>query len=215
MILEHDYIRRMIERFGQALAKFLDPRKEDVTYDDFLYRLELTCYDCTGLDYQIAREMPAEELLKLLRPGEAIHPHRYLVIGDLLCLDAVALRQEGREEDAERRHEHALCLFAAGARLAHPGLETDFAGKLDALLAEQEGRALPRHVGRSLLEYFEAAGKYQRAERLLFDLTDTNDPEMLRLGAGFYERLALLPDEALHAEGLVRADVERGRRRMA
>ncbi|MCK6475059.1 MAG: hypothetical protein L6R28_25335 [Planctomycetes bacterium] len=108
MQIEHDYIRRMIERFGQALAKLLDPKKEEVTYDDFVYRLEMTCYDCTGLDYQLAREMPAEELLKLLRPGESIHPHRYLVIGDLMCLDAAALRQEGREEDAERRHEHAL-----------------------------------------------------------------------------------------------------------
>lgn len=215
MILEHDYIRRMIERFGQALAKFLDPKKDHVTYDDFVYRLEITCYDCTGLDYQIAREMPAEELLKLLRPGEAIHPHRYLVIGDLMCLDAAALRQEGREDDAARRHEHALCLFAAGARMAHPDIEADFPGKVEALLADQEGRALPRHVGRCLLEYFEASGQYARAERLLFDLTDANDPEMLRLGAGFYERLALLPDEALRAGGLSRPDVERGRRRMA
>ncbi|MCK6475060.1 MAG: DUF6483 family protein [Planctomycetes bacterium] len=66
-----------------------------------------------------------------------------------------------------------------------------------------------------MLEYFEAAGRYQRAERLLLDLTDTNDPAMLCLGAGFYERIALLPDEALHAGGLARADVERGRKRMA
>lgn len=215
MQIEHDYIRRMIERFGQALAKLLDRRGEETTYAGFLYRLEMTCYDCTGLDYQIARELPAEELLKLLRPAEAIHPHRYLVIGDLMCLDAAALRQEGREEDAERRHEHALCLFAAGARMAHPDVGADFAGKVEALLAERTGRALPHPVGRCLLEAFEAAGRYERAERLLFDLTDTNDPEMLRLGAGFYERLALLPDAALEAGGLARPDVERGRRRMA
>ena len=209
MAIQRDYLQRIIEEFGQALVKMLAKRRK-ATYDDLRIQIELACRECTGMDYPLAAQVPIKQLLDICKLAESARPHRYLMLGDLLQFDGWLMRENGDEAAAGGRHVRALWMYLAGTQSRYPEIACECEEKVAALAEGLDRKLIPRELKERLVDHFERVGRFAFAERFLFDLTDTNDPAMLKRARSFYEHLVALPDEALEAGAISREEAQRG-----
>ncbi len=209
MTIHRDYIQRIIEEFGQGLARMLSKRDES-TYEQMQMRIELACRANTGIDYVLVKEIPHEKLFGVLRMGATVRPYRYRMLGDLLALDGYLLREEARIEEAQQREALALRMFLT--EIADSGDESleDCLAAIEDLIQTTPHRDLPRDLQIELFEHFERHKRFALGEKILYDLTDANDPEMRQRAWDFYHRLLGYEDEDLLAGGLTREEVVRG-----
>jgi hypothetical protein len=211
--IQRDYLQRIIEQFGRALARILTKRAK-ASYEDLRVHIELACRENTGLDYPLAVDLLMPRLLDMLEAGSSARPHRYLILGDLLQLDGWLLRENDEIGASDERLVRAIWMYLHGTRSPYEVIAGECVENLAALVEELPSRALPHELKRKLVDHFEDIGAFVRAERLLFDLTDTNDPAMIRRGRAFYEHLVKLSRETLEAGGLTREEARRGLARM-
>lgn len=117
MLKYEDYIQQMIEEFGAAVRK-LFAKQETYAYRDLEEQLASLCWHHAHLAYPIVLDLTEKSLLESLRIAEKVRPYRYLILGDLLSMDGLALEKEGKTWDAMHRRRRALMLYVEGIRVA-------------------------------------------------------------------------------------------------
>lgn len=213
MAIQRDYLQRIIEQFGRALARILAKRNK-ASYEELRVHIELACRENTGLDYPLAVDVLMPRLLDMLNVGKAARPHRYLILGDLLQLDGWLLREDDEIGASDERLVRAMWMYLCGTGSTYEDIAAECVEKLATLVEELPCATLPVDLKRKLVDHFEQVGGFAHAERLLFDLTDTNDAAMIKRARAFYEHLVKLPQETLEAGGLSQEEARRGLARM-
>jgi hypothetical protein len=88
----------------------------------------------------------------------------------------------------------------------------DLVPSIQGLANQLEGSALPVRTNAALMQHFEQIGSFAKAEDQLFEIigSEPNNPAVLDLGIGFYQRLLQESDPVLQGGDLPRTEVEAG-----
>ena len=212
-MVQRDYILRMIEKFGQLVAKIVNLSKSG--------------------DFETARQTIAnstEELVDM-SPAEVCQQSELKLVSKMLagkqpmegrarCFVLVALLDEAGNV-AARTGEHdefrefklkALNILLAVKNFADEDVVPDFVPKVDGLIVELKDEGIPPRSLASLMQHHEFIGAFSRAEDSLYELVEVapNKQQALQLGFAFYHRLLVKTDEELEDGNLPRSEVESG-----
>ena len=225
-MFRQDYIMRTIRVFIDALILLIRSRR-DQDYHRARSIIAQTWEDIFGLSTASVMALSERTLLSMLlkRSGGAVDTA--LMAARLFKEDGALAVADGQEDDGRGLYLKALNCYleiavepSVGAddfrwineEINRSGLVTDpreAIGELLELLAETP---LPGPTALLLFRYYERFGQYGKAEDVLFHVMDDGpaDPEIARLGLGFYERLESLADDRLEGGGLPRDEVREG-----
>ena len=212
-MVQRDYILRTIEQFGEFWSALIH-LKAHQQYQEARALLDQTLQRSLGLNAAALANLPAEELIALIRLG---HSQRLgnAVLTDRLTVLALMLREEADLLAAQRDHEasddRALKALQVALTVALDGSEASpRVVEMIPTLEEQLARYdLPTTVKDQLWQHYGHAGQFAKAEDWLFALLDDEHapPDTAARGLTFYDQLQAKSDDELAAGNLPREEV--------
>ena len=210
-MIRRDYILRMIEEFIQQMARIRFLKQEQrweaaATALDEEFR-KLTNLEPAGL----ARLSETELLAVLMREGPTqVVRHKTLMLTTLLHEAAEVAFQQGREQESRDCRLKALHLLLDILARAEVFELPEFVPKVDILVAELRSDLLPTRTHAMLMQHYERAGEFAKAEDALFSMLEAepNNARIPEFGMAFYERLLSQSDAALAEGNLPRKEIE-------
>lgn len=196
MYFQRDYVLRMIEMMGDlmrrigSIAREIDARAE---LDEIAQR-------ACGLPMSMLQTGEPDDLNNLLS-----EPQRYLA-SELLLIAVEIERRTQTDDTLAPLQAQAIALLSG---LTDADYMLPAADRVAGILRDALG-TLPSKALLDAASLLESAGQYAAAEDALFaamELTPTAQP----LAVAFYDRLALLSENALCAGGLSPEEVAEGR----
>ena len=212
-MIRRDFILRQIEQFVAMLAKIAGLTKNEqwqeastVTAGEF-QRL-------TGMDARGVVQMSETELLARLIQSEPTHvvEAKAFMLATLLKTNGDLIAGQGRLEESRQYYLKGLHLLLDTFGRNEITECPDFVPAVEAFLAGLRDAPLPVKTNAMLMRHYEQTREFAKAEDALFATLDVAppSPELLELGASFYQRLLDLSDDALMAGNLPRAEAEAG-----
>ena len=212
-MIRRDYILRQIEQFVAMLAKITGLAKDEqwqeasaVTAGEF-QRL-------TGMDAREVVRLSETELLARLIQSEPTHvvESKAFMLATLLKTNGDLIAGQGRLEESRQYYLNGLHLLLDTFGRNEITERPDFVPAVEAFLAGLRDAPLPVKTNARLIRHYEQTREFAKAEDALFATLDVvpPSPELLELGASFYQRLLELSDDALTAGNLPRAEAEAG-----
>jgi len=221
MPIRDDFILRMLDQVGDAIARVLTGRSPGA--EQMAERELASAYqELTGSGRALVARLSSEQLLAILGAPARFNRERGYVLARLLEADAELIERRAAD-DARAEGGDATASAAASARLkaldlyleaTQAGLDEEdlderIAGLRDAL-AELH---LPEASHWRVFEYVLGEGRYAAAEDLLFEGLGRfgGGRAVAERGRAFYRALDALPDADLDAGALPRPEVAEGR----
>ena len=210
LMMRRDYILRMIEQIGQALAR-VQRHVSEREYPEADDALEKTLAELLGPGVDVTQLSEAELLAKLTIDGPTLMVKEKTLILISLLNEAGSLRlAQGREAEGQDCWLKALNLLLT-IKLQDAEFEfPEFVPKIDQLRDQLRDVELPLRTLAGLWRHYETIGAFDRAEDALSDLLEA-EPENAELrteAKAFYERLLRETDASLNSGNLPRAEVE-------
>ncbi len=225
-MFRQDYIMRTIRVFIDAMILLIRSRR-DQDFHRARSIITQTWEDIFGLSTASVMALSERTLLSMLmkRSGGAVDTA--LMAARLFKEDGALAMVDGQEEDGRRLFRKALNCYLEIAVEPSIGTEgfrwiseeinatslvTDPHEAIGELLDLLEDEELPMSTSMLLFRYYERYGHFARAEDILFHILDDYpaEPEIARLGLGFYERLESMANDRLERGGLPRGEVLEG-----
>jgi tetratricopeptide (TPR) repeat protein len=210
-MLRDDYIMRIIEQLGQALARVLKLGNLG-QFQQALEELDQACHQFFGLDMQLLNDLDQDYLLTMMTTDGILDTDKALIAAEILNVEGDLYTQTHQPYEAARRHLKAVYLLASAFETDSGAALPGRAPLLQPLLDKLSAYQLPAFTLQKLFDYYEYTGQYARAENALYDRLELYgyDRRAVRVGIGFYHRLLSLGDAELIAGGLPRDEVEDG-----
>jgi len=211
MPYSQDYIKRMIEQFGEfllALKQLLAENRQEQARE----QLDLAYRELLGMDAQFIREAPDDYLILIGGLSQVGDMDKSAVLGDLLTADGDWHTLRGDYELAQTCYLKATSVLVE-ALLRQPfGTSREYVEKIEALVEKLAHFEVPYQTRERLFRYHERMGKYAEAEDELYHLLAEapDDESLIEAGIAFYERLLQLKDHELLIGGLPRDEVQAG-----
>ena len=207
-----DYILRLAERFGRALAIILHLR-ENNKHEEALINIDELFLQSVGLTTHFINSASEEMLLKLISPLGTLNLEKCLWIAMLLKEEGDIYAEMGKPNESYFRYVKALFFFFEASFHDKEIKDLDIASTIEDILQKLEEFELPLPTKVKLFRYFELTGRYSKAEEMLFDIVESDEPtaqELIAPGKDFYQRLLKKNDTDLQLGGLSRHEVEKG-----
>jgi hypothetical protein len=212
-MMRRDYIIRMIEEFARALAG-VRALKNGAKWPEAAGSLDAEFQRLVGDGPDRVAKMSETELLGRIVQGEATQAVR-----DKTLIVTTLLREAGDIATAQDRIEDGRACYLKGLNLL---LETlargdvfecpEFVPKVEEFLAALQGAPLPLETLGRLMEHYERAGDFGKAEDMLFAMlaAEPGNRAIVEFGISFYERLAGHSDSVLTGGNLSRPELAAG-----
>ncbi len=213
-MIKRDYVLRLVEQLGQAVAQILKFRQRG-QYEAALGVIDRISRQFSGLGVDSLARLSANELSALLtfdQPAETAC-EKCVSLAALLKQQGAIAAEQGHTEasvDCGFKALHLLLLaHTIGSRITLP----DYVPKVADLVAELDTCTIPTSTNLLLMQYYEQEGAYARAEDTLFEMlaAEPGNGELVEVGLSFYERLSQQTEKALAAGNFTRAEIEAGR----
>jgi hypothetical protein len=211
-MIRRDYILRMIEEFFQALSRIQKLRKDR--------RLEEATAE---LDQEFVRLLKsgAGEVMKLSETellARIVQGEPTQVVHDKTLLLTTLLKEAGDLAIVAGRSEEGTAYYLSGLRLllqVSRGETFDFpqyVPTIETFVTALADLPLTLETQARLMQHYESAGEFAKAEDLLFRMIETEgrSPGLVEFGLAFYRRLQAQSDAALEAGQLPRSELEAG-----
>jgi Family of unknown function (DUF6483) len=210
-MINKDYVLRLAEKFGRFLAIILHLRQAN-QFEDALIYIDDLFLQMLGLTSSFINSVSEELVLKMISPLGELNVEKCLWIAVLLKAEGDIHEDMGNVDESYYRYLKSLHFFLAVPPLESNTGELDVGAEVDELLNKLEAYELPGQTKAKLFHYFEQTGRYSRAEDLLFDVIEADEPahDMVEQGIAFYTRLQAKSDDVLLAGNLSREEVEEG-----
>jgi len=211
-MINKDYILRLVERFGRALAVILQLREYN-QHEEALIYIDDLLLKTIGLTSRFINSLPEETLIQTFSPLGLLNVNSCLTTAILLKQEGEIYEDQDNTTESYYRYVKSLHLFLS--ILLHEPTATDAAlcAEVTILLDKLAEYAIPLHTQKLLFAYYEHIGHYAQAEDLLFDLleeTTYTDSHLLAQGHAFYQRLLSKSTIELQAGNLSHEEVEEG-----
>lgn len=159
----------------------------------------------------ISRFSEAELLAKLIQgePTQVVH-QKALMLTTLLKEAGDVATAEERAEESRAYYLKALYLLLDVLARGEVAEFPEFVPRVEALVGALSDEPLPPQIQVVLMQHYERAGEFGKAEDALFGLfeAERENPNLLDFGIAFYERLKSQSDASLSAGNLPRAELE-------
>lgn len=211
-MIREDYLIGWIKRYLSWLAEIAGFLKA-ADYEAAARRADLALRELTGMGADSVLSLTDGELLARLAVDDPppIVRDKCLLLAALL--NHLGRTATGRNDPGTARECWLKSLqVALGAALQGGGDLPEYAPSVAELLQQLGPEPLPPRTEAALVLYHERRGEFSRAEDALFRFLDVtnNAPGACDVGRAFYQRLAVLSDEALVLGGLSRGEVAEG-----
>jgi hypothetical protein len=213
IMIQRDYILRMIEELRSVLAAIVAYREEGRwqkvagTVDEQFRRM-------VGVGASEAASLSETELTARLMRGEATQ-----VVRDKMLFLIRLFKEAGDAAVAQDRLEEGHDLLLKGLELRvgtywgeEPSAHADFATPVEAFTGALAGTSIPPRTQAMLMHHYERMGAFAKAEDALYALLEAapDDTEVLDWGINFYERSQRRGDSDLQAGNLPRSELDVG-----
>jgi hypothetical protein len=208
---QRDYILRIAEEVGRALAQVLYNRQiQDYAAAHTL--LDEQCKQAFGMGIGFIRSIPDETLLSMLTSFDTLNTEKCWLLAILLKAEGDIYQDQGNASESYYSYVRSLNLVLEVLLLDTTTGGVSTPPELEDLLSRLSEYELPARTRLLLFRYFDHAGKYARAENVLFEMLaeDDFDGDIHDLGTAFYQRLMSKSDAALSAGNFSRQKVEEG-----
>jgi hypothetical protein len=212
-MIRRDYILRMIEEFFEAISR-INALKKGQHWQEAAGELDGEFQRLIGAGAPAVARLTETELLSRIIQGEPTH-----VVHQKTLMLTTLLKQAGDVAVGQDRPEEGRSCYLKGLHLLLESLARtevsewpEFVPKVEVFVAALRGAPLPLETEAMLMQHYELAGDFAKAEDRLFAMLD-GEPGNLRLlefGLAFYRRLEAHSDATLAEGGLPRAEVEAG-----
>lgn len=214
-MIRSDYIMRMIEQLSRVLVQIVFHKKNG-EYEQAIIQINTALKSLVGLDPEIIRTLPAEEIIRLLHIGDQLEAGKCLVIAKLLKERTEILQlSDPTNQSLSESYQKSLSLYLEAILSIPDFKETEYLQDVNELISLLEGSTLSQSVKFKLFRYYDWSGEYATAENLLFQLVEVDYPEIRPIGILFYRRLQKKSDADLILGGLPRPEVEEGLREIS
>jgi tetratricopeptide (TPR) repeat protein len=216
-MMRRDYLLQMIQEFAQALARIASLKKGQ-RWDEAGEALDAEFQKLVGAGPQAVARFSDTELLARLVEGEStqIVRDKTLILTALLTeAGDIAVAQDRVDESREcylKALHLLLDILARGEVSEFP----EFVPKVEMLREALKEAPLLVTTHARLMQHYERAGEFARAEDELFAMLDAepdNEP-IVEFGIVFYQRLLAHRDVTLNEGNLPRAEVQEGLREL-
>lgn len=207
-MFQRDYFMRMISQMTEALGQVMGLRKA-MKQEEAILVLEELLDKHFRLSGKLIRSLSDEDLIKMMTTNGLVDTDHLQAIAYLLKQEAVLFDELGREAEGYALYVRSLGLFIrlslmnAEPTIVEPGVQ--IAELLELLRAYE----LPIPAKRLLMEWYDAEGKYDLAENMLYELQKENALSAAE-GIALYNRWLQLSDKQLAEGGLPREEVQQG-----
>jgi hypothetical protein len=212
---QRDYILRIAEEFGRALAQVLYHRQiKDYTTARNL--IDEQCKQVLGVGIGFIRSIPEETLLSMLTSFGTLNTEKCWLLALLLKAEGDIYQDQGNSVESYFSYLKSLDLILEVLLLDTSVSGTDFIPEFEGLLYKLSEYELPDKTKLMLFRYYDQTGKYSKAEDMLVEMLEAGDPggDMHARGIAFYQRLQRKSDAALRAGNFSREEVEEGLARL-
>jgi len=212
---QRDYILRIAEEFGRALAQVLYNRQiKDYAAAHKL--IDDQCIQVFGMGIGFMRSVPEETLLSMLTSFDTLDTEKCWLLAILLRAEGDTYQDQGNASESYYSYIRSLNLVLEVLLLKTTSSGRSIVPELEDLLSRLSDYELPIRTKLLLFRYFDRAHEYTRAEDLLFEMLEEGDSEgdILDQGIGFFQRLKRKNDVELKAGNFSREKVEEGLARL-
>jgi hypothetical protein len=212
-MIRRDYILRMIQEFFEVLKR-IDRLKAGQRWSEASGVLDEEFQRLVGSGPQAVARLSETELLARLLQGEPTQ-----VIHEKALMLTALLKQAGDVAAAQEHEDESRMCYLKGLHLLLDTLAQGEVSDCPAFVPRVEvfvqalGEApLPLATLALLMQHYERAGEFGKAEDMLFALLEAEPQQrgLLDFGILFYERLQAQTDTALAAGNLPRPELEAG-----
>ena len=210
-MVNKDYILRLAERLGRFLARILylqetNQNEEALIHIDEAFRQSL------GLTSGLINSLPEETLLGILSPAGELNVELCFFVAALLKTEGDIFANLEKQDDSYYRRLKALNLFLRLFLHSKSVEELELFPNIDDLVQKLDEFELPLPTNQQLFRYYEKAGRYAKAEDVLFEMLEADVPprDMITEGADFYQRLLAKSDDELLLGNLSRDELAEG-----
>src|SRR5215471_10989883 len=208
-MLRKDYIMRLIEQLGVAMARIISLKQNSQTHEA-LKEIEQACEKYLGLDPRVIGAASGEALLTLMSMGGKFDPRRAVLLGELLKEEGDLYEMESMADRSYWGYTRSLWLFLESLN-QDPSLRTpENIQDIGFLLGRLARYELSPELKSRLLAYHEWNGEFAKAEDVLFDLLERDRHTWAPQAMQFYKRLSALSDEELARGDLPRDELNQG-----
>ncbi|HZU70342.1 MAG TPA: DUF6483 family protein [Ktedonobacteraceae bacterium] len=208
---QRDYILRLAEEIGRALAQVLY-HKQIKDYAGALNFIDEQYRQTLGMGAGFIHSVPEETLLAMLTSLGTLNTEKCWLLATLLKAEGEIYEEQNNQDESYYCYLKSLNLFLEVLLLDGNISDVDYVPELEGLLYKLHDYELPVKTSLKLLQYYENTGKFAKAEDILFDMLNSSMPDkaILQRGIAFYTRLRKKSDATLSAGNLSRVEVEEG-----
>jgi len=198
---QRDYILRIAQEFGSALAQVLYKRQiKDYTAAHKL--IDEQSKQIFGMGIGFMRSVPEETLLSMLTSFDTLDTEKCWLLAILLKAEGDIYEDQGNASESYYSYVRSLNLFLEVLLLGTTNSDRSIVPEIDDLLYRLNDYDLPIRTKLLLFRYFDHTHEYARAEGLLFEILETNGPDedILAYGISFYTQLLKKSNATLSAD---------------
>ena len=209
-MIRRDQTSILVASMAEALPR-IGALKKEQRYQEAIDEINETVRRELGLSPRFVKGITDGDLAGMLRSG-LITPERAAALAKLLKERADINWAQGERNNGLIRTVKALTLYLEAFDKVQEDSFLEYYSDIEILVANLGDEGLPESLRGRLFAYYEAAGKYSKAEDVLFEtLEATADRAWIETGQQFYERLAAKSDAELTAGNLPREELEESR----
>ena len=208
---QRDYILRIAQEFGSALAQVLYNRQiKDYAAAHKL--IDEQSKQIFGMGIGFMRSVPEETLLSMLTSFDTLDTEKCWLLAILLKAEGDIYEDQDNASESYYSYIRSLNLFLEVLLLGTTNSDKNIVPEIDDLLARLSDYDLPGRSKLLLFRYFDHIHEYARAEDLLFEMLEASDPneDILANAISFYQQLLRKSDAALSADNFSKEKVIEG-----
>jgi hypothetical protein len=220
---QKDYILRMFEEIGRALAQILYQRQIK-DYEAAHALVDEQLKQALGMGRGFIRSISDETLLSMLTAMGTLNVDKCWLVATLFKAEGEIYEDQQNENDRYYSYLKACNLFLEALYDQHGQKNIEQVVEIEELLGKLEVYELPLRTRQLLFWYFEYTDRYSKAEDMLFDILETTTAEqtqhieeveeIVEKGEAFYVRLLRKNDEDLIAGNLSREEIKKSLARL-
>ncbi len=210
-MINKDYILRMAEKFGRAMAIVLHLREYN-KYEEALISVDDFLLQVTGLTSSFINSVSDEMLIQAISPLGTLNVEKCLWVAVLLKAEGEIYDDEGKSNESYYRYLKSLHLYLLTLTRETIAPVASIYSDIQELLNTLSDYELPISTQEKLFSYYELTGKYDKAEDVLFEIiaANTEKSAVIEQGRAFYARLEAKNDYDLERGNLSREEVTEG-----
>jgi len=210
-MINKDYILRMAEKFGRAMAIVLHLREYN-KYEEALISVDDFLLQVTGLTSSFINSVSDEMLIQAISPLGTLNVEKCLWVAVLLKAEGEIYDDEGKSNESYYRYLKSLHLYLLTLTRETIAPVASIYSDIQELLNTLSDYELPISTQEKLFSYYELTGKYDKAEDVLFEIiaASTEKSAVIEQGRAFYARLEAKNDYDLERGNLSREEVTEG-----